>query len=384
MGIGTRRMEHRKMLFTKEFKQPMKKVAKAMSVGFTNEDFYEAYKKYYPYMMVEARKICDDYKRHNNSRKKKGYKNIVFFPEPEEFLKQASSKTIGLTRKAHQCGDVMSAEELARYTLMLEQDSKRRIVERKRKEDTFLMLAQDVEPKYIKKLIDLYFRTRRTNTLDVNSRYLILLEIAQFKCKESITFLSKINSCDKNNDMRLLAFNLLQQIGEHPWLARNRKGKKRQSAIQPIDVAANPTRLVEHIYNYQGCVHNRYDVFLSHSSYDTQQLLSLKQKLNAEGLVVYIDWVNDKVMMDRRNQNEDTWNVLKLRMDESGKMLFVMTDNSLRSTWTPMEIDYFKSLNKEILVYQPEEITEKPFDSLEDCKKCNELELVCRKCLILI
>ena len=118
-------------------------------------------------------------------------------------------------------------------------------------------------------------------------------------------------------------------------------------------------------------------MFLSHSSYDTQQLLSLKQKLNAEGLVVYIDWVNDKVMMDRRNQNEDTWNVLKLRMDESEKMLFVMTDNSLRSMWTPKEIDYFKSLNKAILVYQPEEITEEPFDSLDKCEKCSELELVC-------
>jgi len=370
-------MEYRKMLFTKDFKQPMKKVAKAMPVGFTNEDFYEAYKKYYPYMMAEARKMCDDYKRHNISRKKKGYKNTVFFPEPEEFLKQASSKTIGLTRKAHQGGDVMSADELASYTLILEQDSKRRITERKRKEESFLMLAQDVEPKYIKKLIDLYFKTRRTNTMDVNSRYLILLEIAQFKCKESITFLCKINSCDKNNDMRLLAFNLLQQMGEHPWLARNRKGRKRQSAIQPIDIAANPTRLVEHIYKYQGSIHNRYDVFLSHSAYDTKQLLTLKQKLNAEGLVVYIDWVNDKVMMDRRNQNEDTWNVLKLRMDESKKMLFVMTDNSLRSTWTPKEIDYFKSLNKEIMVYQPEEIAEKPFDSLEDCKRYMEVELVC-------
>lgn len=82
-------------------------------------------------------------------------------------------------------------------------------------------------------------------------------------------------------------------------------------------------------------------------------------------------------MIDRRNQNEDTWNVLKLRMDESKKMLFVMTDNSLRSTWTPKEIDYFKSLNKEILVYQPEEIVEKPFDSLEDCKRYMEVELVC-------
>ena len=127
MGVGTRKMEYRKMLFTKEFKQPMKKVAKAMPVGFTNVDFYEAYKIIYPYMLAEARIMCDDYKRHNVSRKKKGYKNIVFFPEPEEFLKQASRKTIGLTRKAHQTGDVMSEEELARYTLMLEQDSKRKL-----------------------------------------------------------------------------------------------------------------------------------------------------------------------------------------------------------------------------------------------------------------
>lgn len=376
MGGGTRKMEYRKMLFTKKIKQPMKKVVKVMPVGFTNEEFYEAYKKFYPYMMVEAQKMCDDYKRYNALRRKKGYKNIVFFPEPEELLKQASSKTIGLTRKAHQNGNVMSEEEWSQYTQELEQDSKNKKEKRKQKKEAFLELAQEVEPNYIKKLIDLYFMTRKANTLDVNSRYLILLEIAQFKCKESITFLSKINSCDKNNDLRHLAFNLLQQMGEHPWLARNRKGRKRQSAIQPIDIAENPTQFVEHIYKYQGSIHQRYDVFLSHSSYDTKQLLTLKQKLNAEGLVVYIDWVNDKVMMNRKNQNEDTWAVLRLRMDESEKMLFVMTDNSLRSTWTPKEIDYFKSLNKEILVYQPEEILEKPFESLDECEKCLEVDVI--------
>lgn len=376
MGVGTRKMEYRKMLFTKDFKSPMKRIAKALPVGFTDDDFYEAYKKYYPYMMEEARKICDDYKRHNAFRRKKGYKNIVVFPEPDELLRQASSKTIRLTRKAHQSGEVMSDEVLAYNLSLLEHDSKRKIPERKRKEEAFLRLAQDVEPKYIKRLISLYFQVRKANTLDVNSRYLILLEIAQFKCKESISFLSKINSCDKNYEIRHLAFDLLQQMGEHPWLARNRKGRKRQSEIKPIDIAENPTLLVEHICKYQEFIHGRYDVFLSHSSYDTKQLLALKQKLNAKGLVVYIDWVNDKVMMDRKNQNEDTWTVLKLRMDESKKMLFVMTDNSLRSEWTQKEIDYFKSLGKEVVVYQPEEITETPFDSIGDCKKCLEEELV--------
>ena len=376
MGVGTQKMEYRKMLFTKDFKSPMKRIAKTMPVGFSDDNFYEAYKKYYPYMMEEARKICDDYKRHNASRRKKGYKNIVFFPEPDELLRQASSKTIRQTRKAHQSGAVISDEVLAYNLSILEQDSKRKIAERKRKEEAFLRLAQDVEPKYIKRLISLYFHVRKANTLDVNSRYLILLEIAQFKCKESVIFLSKINACDKNYDIRHLAFDLLQQMGEHPWLARNRKGRKRQSEIKPIDIAENPTLLVDHICKYQEFIHGRYDVFLSHSSYDTRQLLALKQKLNAKGLVVYIDWVNDKVMMDRKNQNEDTWTVLKLRMDESKKMLFVMTDNSLRSEWTRKEIDYFKSLGKEVVVYQPEEITETPFDSIGDCKKCLEEELV--------
>lgn len=371
MGVGTRKMEYRKMLFMKVFKLPMKGIANIMPVGFTDRQFYEAYKKYYPYLMDEAQKMCKDYKRHNHLRKQKGYKKTVYFPEPEILLRQTSKSIMGKTRKAHQSGDVVTSEELVRRIAALEKDSKEKIAKRKRKEAVFMMHAQNVTPKYINRLIGLYFKTRKENTLDVNSRYLLLLEIAQYKCNASIIFLHKINACDKNNEMRYFAFNLLQQMGERPWLARNRKGKKRLSSVKPIDISANPTELLEHIYQYQGNIHRRYDVFLSHSSYDTKQLLKLKQQLNEKGLVVYIDWVNDNVMMNRKNQNEDTWNVLKLRMDESDKMLFVMTDNSLRSEWTPKEIDYFKSLNREVVVYQPEEITEKPFEALAGCRTCS-------------
>ena len=374
MGIGTRKMGYRKMLFMKDFRLPMKRIANIMPVGFTDQQFYEAYKRYYPYLMDEAQKMCKDYKMHNYLRKRKGYKKTVFFPEAEDLLKQTSKSIIGKTRKAHQSGDVATSEELTQRIAALEKDSKKKIAKRKQKETEFMMHAQDVTPKYINRLISLYFKTRKENSLDVNSRYLLLLEIAQYKCKASITFLHKINACDKNNEIRFLAFNLLQQMGECPWLARNRKGKKRLSSVKPIDISTNPTELLEHIYQYQGNIHRRYDVFLSHSSYDTKQLLKLKQHLNENGLVVYIDWVNDSVMMDRKNQNEDTWNVLKMRMDESEKMLFVMTDNSLRSEWTPKEIDYFKSLNREVVVYQPEEITVKPFEVLAGCRKCSIVE----------
>lgn len=64
MGVGTRKMEYRKMLFTKEFKQPMKKVAKAMPVGFTNEDFYEAYKKCIP-ILLRSLAVISVFRRKN-------------------------------------------------------------------------------------------------------------------------------------------------------------------------------------------------------------------------------------------------------------------------------------------------------------------------------
>ena len=41
MGVGTRKMEYRKMLFVKSFKLPMQRVAKATQVGFSDQDFYD-------------------------------------------------------------------------------------------------------------------------------------------------------------------------------------------------------------------------------------------------------------------------------------------------------------------------------------------------------
>ena len=104
-----------------------------MPVGFTDQQFYEAYKKYYPYLVDEAQKMCKDYKRHNHLRKQKGYKNTVYFPEPEDLLRQTSKSTIGKTRKAHQSGDVATSEELARRIAAQEKDSKKENSEKEAK-----------------------------------------------------------------------------------------------------------------------------------------------------------------------------------------------------------------------------------------------------------
>ncbi len=71
-------------------------------------------------------------------------------------------------------------------------------------------------------------------------------------------------------------------------------------------------------------------------------------------------------MLNRANQNEDTWNALELRMDQSKSLLFVMTDNSIRSPYTKREVEYFKKSNKPIHVYQPHSITMQIPDYLDE------------------
>lgn len=374
MSTGLRVRQYRNMLFHKKFYQTLRAVAETMKPGFSDKDFIDSYVEYYPYMMCEAQEMCEENKRYNANRKKYGYKTIAFPCDVYDYIQKESYHLLRKIRRAHSLGNYSSDEELKAKRQRLKAKCDKKIEQRKAKEEYYLRYAQEICPAYIDKLIKTYFAVRKKNSLDVNSRYLILLEAAQFKCEETRIFLEKVNACDKNNQLRQFAFNMLQNMGYNPWLARNRKGKQHLSSLKEIDIIENPTVLLEYIYKYQDLIHKRYDVFLSHSYFDTKDLLRLKRMLNAQGLVVYIDWVNDKVMLNRINQNHDTWSVLQRRMDISDKMIFVMTDNSLRSEWTPEEINYFQKLGKQIYVLKCGEVSEKLFENVKNLPTCEVID----------
>lgn len=370
MSTGLRVRQYRNMLFHKKFYKTLRAVAEIMTPGFTDKDFIDSYVEYYPYMMREAEEMCEENKRYKANRKKYGYKTIAFPYDVNDYIQKESYHLLRKIRHAHALGKYFSDEELKAKRQRLKAKCDKKIEQRKAKEEYYLRYAQEICPAYIDKLIKTYFAVRKKNSLDVNSRYLILLEAAQFKCEETRIFLEKVNACDKNNQLRRFSFNMLQNMGYNPWLARKRKGKQRSSSLKEIDIIENPTVLLEYIYKYQDLIHKRYDVFLSHSYFDTKDLLRLKRMLNAQGLVVYIDWVNDKVMLNRINQNHDTWSVLQRRMDISDKMIFVMTDNSLRSEWTLREIDYFQKLGKQIYVLKRGEVSEELFENVKNLPTC--------------
>jgi hypothetical protein len=83
-----------------------------------------------------------------------------------------------------------------------------------------------------------------------------------------------------------------------------------------------------------------YDVFLSHSVKDAKTVLGVKNWLEANGMNVYVDWIDDK-QLDRSQVTSRTAETLRNRMRQSSCLLYIATDNSSQSKWMPWELGYF-------------------------------------------
>lgn len=80
-------------------------------------------------------------------------------------------------------------------------------------------------------------------------------------------------------------------------------------------------------------------------------------------------------MLNRQNQNQDTWKALELRMGQSKKLLYVMTDNSIKSPCTEREVMYFKNASKDVKVYMPYPVSLPTPSYLDGCDFITEEQL---------
>src|SRR4051794_31550207 len=78
-----------------------------------------------------------------------------------------------------------------------------------------------------------------------------------------------------------------------------------------------------------------FDVFLSHSFSEAEKIA-----LEAEGLHVYVDWIDDR-QMDRSSVTAQTAEVLRARMRHSRSLIFATSNSSSASKWMPWELGYF-------------------------------------------
>lgn len=328
-----------------------------MPKGFTNKMFIDEFKTLYRFLWDDLESKYIEYKRMDEGRKRKGFPKIYFFPKPSDYILKRSNSIINNTKFKHSKGAYLCDDEISTKRELLIQESNKKVEKRQEKLESNLQLVQEVTPSYTNYFIKEYFRLKRNKPDDVTSRYVLLQEASKYKCTSTIVFLHKVNASERNFQLRHFAFLTLQQFGEKEVkLRKNRKGNKRAGDdVFPVKIES-PKELLSHIYNSQMEKNKKYDLFISHSSTNKELLLRTKSILNSLNFNVYIDWINDKEGLKRTLTNAETAQVIIERLKSSSALMFVYTQDSLKSLWTPWEIGYFHSLKGKICVYYPDDV----------------------------
>lgn len=245
-----------------------------------------------------------------------------------------------------------------------------------RKIQIALSKTQQVTPSFIDQLIGLY---ERKNTTQRDKVY-ILLELKKYYCEKITQFFFKLNDTELNRQLREEAFFHLQSFNFNPRLRKQRfmqihtKNKKRKCYLREVypderyDIPQNPDELEYRIENSKEQKLKSYDYFISHSSKDGKEVQKLIYAENQQGKNVFCDWINDVDYLKRHLLCAATLKVIEKRMEQSNALIFVRSENSVKSIWCKYELNYFRDLNRPIYVIDKESINNNlySFNQLDD------------------
>ena len=360
MGTIQRAYNRELKNFTKTLKRPLRLIAQIMPVGFTDKDFYEAFKKYYPNLWLS---ICDlkaQYDMMDDQRRKKDLRVLYCFQEPDVFLEDITSAIRSNTRHKHKEGQVATESEIKDLEVHLIKSRDKKIEKATTQKEGIANYLQFATPSYTNYYIQSYFAYRGQTQERVNARYAILVEASKFRCEETITFMLKVNAIEPNTHLRQFAFETLQKKFGFPQIMLKRShGRGEKFNIEPEKVDT-PQKLLQAIENSQLESKKSFDVFLSHSSLDEAKVIDLKGILNRMGLNVYVDWIEDRTPLKRDLTSPETAKVIIDRIKHSKAVLYVETSNSSHSVWTPWELGYAHALGKRICVLSLETVLDTP------------------------
>lgn len=130
------------------------------------------------------------------------------------------------------------------------------------------------------------------------------------------------------------------------------EGEIRSRAKKEMQRSQNSYKSQATVLNESASTFNRlktYDIFLSHSSKDSELILGMKGTLEDHGYSVYVDWVDDP-QLNRNDVTKKTAAVLRERMKCCKSLFFVTTNNSESSKWMPWECGYFDGFREKVAI----------------------------------
>lgn len=97
--------------------------------------------------------------------------------------------------------------------------------------------------------------------------------------------------------------------------------------------------LSRQILNESKKTHLSFDIFLSHSFLDKDEVEGLYIELTIRGYSVYVDWIIDP-HLDRKNVTKKSATLIRNRLKSSKTLLLAISVNAAISKWMPWELGY--------------------------------------------
>lgn len=347
-GKAKRKYNSELMEFNKKLKRPIYFISEVLPKDYTNEDILTYFKKFYP---AEWKTICQRYETYQQKDeflvkqgKKRRYKHL----SPRRYF-YSLAVVKKLVSDSYRKNYNQNFDQEIRNKKLEDLERKRlpKIEKIKAKIEKSKENLQSVEPYFLDVYIAAYHR--RGNTID--DKIEIFKEIQKYDCKKSNEFFSKLNDAEKNLQIRQMAFNHLNEKGEYVKLRKKPKGKKKSYMTEYSDFYMTPKDLLERLNKDTIQNKKEFDIFISHSSKDSNLVRIIKDALNKHKLICYCDWTSDNDFLRRELVSDFTKEVLKKRMSQSKYFLLINTKNSLESEWVKFEKDYYCSRNPQNMFY---------------------------------
>jgi len=130
-----------------------------------------------------------------------------------------------------------------------------------------------------------------------------------------------------------------------PMVTRGELKSKAQS--KGFTKAISESHLIKKAHEYTET--KTYDIFISHSHLDADEIYILSEEIEAMGFSVYVDWKEDN-WLDRNKVTKEAAEKLRTKMKQCKSLFLITTDNSIQSRWCPWELGFFDGYKGKVAI----------------------------------
>ncbi|OCA96495.1 toll/interleukin-1 receptor domain-containing protein [Clostridium beijerinckii] len=345
MGETARQFNSIYIKYKQQFKRPIQNVANLMHRGFSDDDFIRKFKEIYPDLWLDLNSQYEYWHKKNEYIISKGKKSRYNFRKPYNFILDCGFHTIPNIRKKHELGKILPLYEQVKLSKDIVEKSKNKLKKKIDKKVSIMKYLQEIHPQYADYFIDSYFKT-----YDLHTKLEIMRELSKYKSEKIVEFFYKVNAGTRNFSLKQEAMKYIQALQLPFVLRRKKEGKTNYIDNEIVKNNNSPEILLQRIFVDDLEAHKKYDVFISHNSRDEEYVIDIYKNFNKYGLVAYVDWVSDKFDLKRTWCNASTSKVIKERIRQCQCIVYIWSENVLKSQWCPWELGYADALGKPICI----------------------------------